>query len=40
MKLTHAERVVDPASGATKGDVARYGEAITGQSRPCLACTR
>ena len=23
-RLTHAERVIDPASGLTKGDLARY----------------
>ncbi|KQW52034.1 MULTISPECIES: non-homologous end-joining DNA ligase [unclassified Roseateles] len=28
MKLTHAERIVDAESGATKGDVARYYEAV------------
>ncbi|MDR7268631.1 bifunctional non-homologous end joining protein LigD [Pelomonas saccharophila] len=28
MKLTHAERVVDARSGATKGDVARYYEDV------------
>ena len=39
--VTHAERVVDPASGATKGDIAAYYAAISPlllgelQNRPC-----
>ncbi|MCE4553127.1 non-homologous end-joining DNA ligase [Pelomonas cellulosilytica] len=36
MRLTHADRAVDPSTSATKGDVAAYYEAVAGQLLPEL----
>ena len=35
-RLTHAERVIDPASGLTKGDLARYYTQAAPLMRPYL----
>ena len=35
-RLTHAERVIDPASGLTKGDLARYYVQAAPLMRPYL----